>query len=371
MKASAAVLWEAGKPLEVKEIDVAEPRAGEVAVEIAAAGLCHSDLSMIGGNIPQPLPAVPGHEAAGIVSAVGPGVDSIAVGDHVIMVYRPFCGRCKQCSRGRPGLCSMAAQVRITGRMPDGTSRLSDDGTELFHFSGVSAFSQKAVVPENGVIKVDDDLPLDVLAVVGCAVMTGYGAVVNAAEVRPGESALVIGAGGVGLNSIQGARISGANPIIAVDPSEKALTLAKELGATHLINPEQEDVKEAVAKIVPEGVDYVFEAVGAGPLIELGIELLAPGGSVIVIGAPPPTASVSISPLMLLSVEKSVIGSLYGSSNFRLDVPRILGLWKSGELKIDPLVKHHFQLDQINEGFDALREGLDGRAVLDIGAVAA
>ena len=370
MKSSAAILWEAGKPLDVKEIDVAEPRAGEVAVDIAAAGLCHSDLSMIGGDIPQPLPAVAGHEAAGIVSAVGSGVDSVAVGDHVIMVYRPYCGRCKQCARGRPGLCSTAAQVRVTGLMPDGTSRLSDDGTDLFHFSGVSAFSQKAVVPENGVIKVDDDLPLDVLAVVGCAVMTGYGAVVNAAAMRPGESALVFGAGGVGLNAIQGARISGANPIIAVDRSEAALALARELGATDVVNPEEEDVAEAVGKIVAEGVDHVFEAVGAGPLIELGIDLLAPGGSVIVIGAPPLTTSVAISPLRLLSEEKSVVGSLYGSSNFRLDVPRILGLWKAGELKIDPLVKHHFQLDQINEGFKALREGLDGRAVLDIATVA-
>jgi len=370
VKATAAVLWEAGTPLEVKEIDVAEPKAGEVAVEIAAAGLCHSDLSMIGGKIPQPLPAVPGHEAAGVVSAVGPGVESVAEGDHVVMIYRPFCGRCYQCSRGRPGLCSMAAAVRVSGRMPDGTSRLSDNGTELFHFSGVSAFAERAVVPESGVIKVDDDLPLDVLAVVGCAVMTGYGAVVNAAELRPGESALVIGAGGVGLNSVQGARISGANPIIAVDRSPAALELARELGATHVVNPDEEDVKEAVARITDEGVDYVFEAVGAGPLIELGLELLAPGGSVIVIGAPPPTASVAISPLLLLSQEKSVVGSLYGSSNFRLDVPRILGLWKSGELKVDPLVKHHFRLDQVNEGFAAMEEGLDGRAVLDIGIAA-
>jgi S-(hydroxymethyl)glutathione dehydrogenase/alcohol dehydrogenase len=366
VKATAAILWEAGEQLEVREIDVAGPKAGEVEVEIAAAGLCHSDLSMIGGNIPQQLPAVPGHEAAGIVSGVGPGVDSVVPGDHVVLIYRPYCGRCYQCSRGRPGLCSMAAQVRGSGLMPDGTSRLSADGTELFHFSGVSAFSERAVVPESGVIKVDSDLPLDILAVVGCAVMTGYGAVINAAELRPGESALVIGAGGVGLNSIQGARISGANPIIAVDRSVAALGLAKEMGATHVINPDEEDVAEAVKRISGEGVDYVFEAVGAGPLIELGLDLLRPGGAVIVIGAPPLTASVSLSPLRLLSEEKSLIGSLYGSSNFRLDLPRIVGLWKQGDLKIDALVRHHFPLAEVNDGLAAMEAGLEGRAVLEM-----
>jgi Zn-dependent alcohol dehydrogenase len=366
MKAQAAVLWEAGTPLEVKEIDVAEPRAGEVAVKIVAAGLCHSDLSMIGGNIPQPLPAVPGHEAAGIVAAVGPGVESVAEGDHVLLIYRPFCGHCLQCSRGRPALCSMAAQIRGSGRLLDGSSRLSDNGTELFHFSGVSAFAERAVVPESGVIKIDESLPLDVLSVVGCAVMTGYGAVVNAAEVRPGEATAVIGCGGVGLNSIQGARISGANPIIAIDRSEAALALARELGATHVLNPDEVDLVPAVQAISAEGVDYVFEAVGAGPLIELGLDLLRPGGAVIVIGAPPPTASVAISPLLLLSQEKAVIGSLYGSSNFRLDVPRILGLWQSGALDIDTLVKHRYALDEINEGFAAMEEGLEGRAILEI-----
>jgi Zn-dependent alcohol dehydrogenase len=366
MKAAAAVIWEAGAPLDVTEIDVAEPKAGEVAVDISHAGLCHSDMSMIAGNIPQIYPAVPGHEAAGIVSAVGPNVDSVAVGDHVIMIYRPFCGTCYQCAQGRPSMCWMAAQVRTTGRMPDGTSRFSHNGTELFHFSGVSAFSQKTVVPESGVVKVDPALPLDVLSVVGCAVMTGYGAVVNAAKVRPGESALVIGAGGVGLNSIQGARISGANPIISVDRSNAALELAREFGATHTINPDEEDVAEAVSKIVDRGVDYVFEAVGAGPLIELGLDLLAQGGSVIVIGAPPPTTSASFSPLRLLSEEKKIVGSLYGSCNFPLDVPRILGLWAAGELKVEELVKHHFKLAEISDAFEAMHHGLEGRAVLDI-----
>ena len=366
MKTRAAVLWEAGKPLEVKEIDLAEPRAGEVLVEIAAAGLCHSDLSMIGGNIPQPLPAVPGHEAAGIVSAVGPGVDSVAEGDHVIMLYRPHCGLCYQCSRGRPALCPVAAEVRISGRLLDGSSRLSDNGTELFHFSGVSAFAEHAVVPESGVIKVDPELPLDILSVVGCAVMTGYGAVVNAADLRPGEAAAVIGCGGVGLNSIQACRISGANPIIAIDRSEAALALARELGATHTLNPDEQDLVAAVREISEEGVDYAFEAVGAGPLVELGLELLRPGGAVIVIGAPPPTASVSIAPLLLLSQEKRVIGSLYGSSNFRLDVPRILGLWQSGALDVETLVKHRYSLDEINDGFAAMEEGLEGRAILAI-----
>jgi S-(hydroxymethyl)glutathione dehydrogenase/alcohol dehydrogenase len=368
MKATAAIIWEAGAPLEVAEIDVAEPKAGEVAVDISYAGLCHSDMSMIAGNISQQYPAVPGHEAAGVVSAVGPNVDSVAVGDHVILIYRPFCGTCSQCAQGRPSMCWMAAQVRGTGLMTDGTSRFSYEGTSLFHFSGVSAFSERTVVPASGVVKVDPALPLDVLSVVGCAVMTGYGAVVNAAAVRPGESALVIGAGGVGLNSVQGARISGANPIISVDRSAAALELAREFGATHTINPDEEDVAAAVARITERGVDYVFEAVGSGPLIELGIEVLAPGGAVIVIGVPPPGAEVAFSPGQLLAEEKRIIGSLYGSCNFPVDVPRILDLWQSGDLKVDELVKHHFKLADVNEAFEAMHVGFEGRAVLDIAA---
>lgn len=366
MKANAAVLWAKGDPLEVTEIDVADPKQGEVTVEISAAGICHSDLSMVAGKIGQPLPAVPGHEATGIIRAVGPGVTSVEEGDHVVLVYRPYCGQCFQCVRGRPTLCPAASQMRVTGFLGDGTSRFSHKGTELFHFSAVSAFSELTVVPENGVVAIDRELPLDVLSVVGCAVLTGYGAVVNAADLRPGEAAAVLGCGGVGLNAVQACRISGANPIIAIDHSDSALALAREFGATETVNPTEVDAVEAVRDLSGGGVDFVFEAVGGEGLIEMSLELLRPGGSVIVIGVPSADLTASFSPGRLLGEEKSIVGSLSGSAKPRFDIPRVLDLWQAGALQIDQLVTHRYPLAEINDGFAALANGLEGRAILEL-----
>lgn len=366
MKANAAVLWAKGEPLEVTEIDVADPKQGEVAVEISAAGICHSDLSMIAGKIGQPLPAVPGHEATGIVRAVGPGVTSVEEGDHVVFVYRPYCGRCFQCVRGRPTLCPGAARMRVTGTLEDGTSRLSHKGTELFHFSGVSAFAELTVVPENGVVAIDRELPLDVLSVVGCAVLTGYGAVVNAADLKPGDAAAVVGCGGVGLNAVQACKISGAHPVIAIDRSDSALALAREFGATETVNPTKTDVVEAVGELSAGGVDYVFEAVGGEGLIEMSLDLLRPGGSVIVIGVPPSDLAASFSPGRLLGEEKSIRGSLSGSAKPRFDIPRVLDLWQAGALRIDQLVTHRFPLAEVNDGLAALSNGLEGRAIIEM-----
>jgi len=362
----AAVLRAAGEPLELTEITVDSPKQGEVAVEIVAAGLCHSDLTMIAGAIPQPLPAVPGHEAAGIVTEVGLGVTSVEPGDHVVLSYRPSCGICAQCVRGRPVLCEVAARLRRTGLLADGTSRLHVGEERLFHFSGVSAFAEHTVVPESGVVPVDPSLPLDLLSVVGCAVMTGYGAVVNAARVRPGQSVLVIGCGGVGINAVQACRISGANPIIAVDRSPAARGLALELGATHAVDPDAESLAAVVAEVTAEGVDIAVEAVGIGSLIEASIDLVCPGGAVIVVGVPPAASSTSFSPAQLLSEEKRVIGTLYGSSVPRFDVPRILDHWHNGELAIDRIVTTRYTLAEINEGLAALAAGLEGRAIVEL-----
>ncbi|MFN8231930.1 MAG: Zn-dependent alcohol dehydrogenase [Actinomycetota bacterium] len=365
-QATAAVLRTAGAPLELTEITVDPPRQGEVAVEIVAAGLCHSDLTVTAGKIPAPTPAVPGHEAAGVVTEVGPGVRSVEPGDHVILSYRPNCGGCTQCVRGRPVLCEVAARLRRTGLLPDGTSRLHRGDEQLFHFSGVSAFTEHTVVPESGVVRVDSSMPLDVLSVVGCAVMTGYGAVVNAAQVRPGQSALVIGCGGVGINAVQACRISGANPIIAVDRSPAARSLAQELGATNVVDPDADDLAAVVAELTDGGVEVAIEAVGVGALIESSVDLVCPGGAVIVVGVPPAASRASFSPAQLLSEEKRLVGTLYGSSVPKFDVPRILDHWRSGELAIDRIVTSRYALADINEGLAALEAGLEGRAIVEI-----
>jgi Zn-dependent alcohol dehydrogenase len=366
MNAKAAVLYEAGSELEVKEIGVDDPREGEVQVRVSAAGLCHSDLSMIEGKIPQQLPVVPGHEAAGIVEQVGPGVTALSPGDSVLLVYRASCGKCRYCAKGRRGLCDYGKRIRATGKLLDGTSRFHDGDVDLHHFSGVSAFSELVVVPESGAVKVDPDLPRDVLSVVGCAVLTGFGAVTNAASVQAGESAIVIGCGGIGLNVLQACRVVGANPIIAVDRSPETLELSRSFGATDVIQAGEGDVVAAVQEITGDGADYAFEAVGAPGLVEEALAAVRPGGTVIAIGAPTPQTTVTISPLQLLSEEKTLRGSLYGSSNFQLDIPKIVGLWQAGKLDITDLVQHEYGLDEINEGFAALAKGQVGRTILAI-----
>ncbi|MEA2250077.1 MAG: S-(hydroxymethyl)glutathione dehydrogenase / alcohol dehydrogenase [Solirubrobacteraceae bacterium] len=366
MRSRAAVLYEWGAPLEIREIDVAEPRQGEVAVRVKVAGLCHSDLSVMEGKIPQELPFVPGHEAVGRIEAVGPGVTGVAVGDVVLMVYRAACGTCRYCARGRPALCAMAVQIRGTGRLLDGTTRYHDGERDLHHFSGVSAFSEIIVVPASAAIKVDDDLPLEAVAVIGCAVLTGFGAVVNAADVQPGESAVVVGTGGVGLNVVQGCRVSGANPIIAVDTAEEKLAMAREFGATHAILATEEDVAARVHEITGDGADYVFEAVGAPSLVEMGLTAVRRGGTVVVIGAPAASAQFAVNQLALLSQEKVIKGSLYGSSNFWRDVPTIIALWRAGKLDIDRLVQNRYRLDDINQGFHDLHGGQLGRSIVEM-----
>ncbi|MGI9231985.1 MAG: zinc-binding dehydrogenase, partial [Woeseiaceae bacterium] len=313
MKSRAAVLFEPGRRLEVCEVDVQDPGAGEVRIQLAAAGVCHTDLSVMSGSLPAPLPAVLGHEGAGVVSDVGAGVTSVEPGDHVIPLWRLSCGECEYCTGGRPALCPAGTEMRGTGRLLDGTSRFSLDGKEIRHFAGVSSFSNYTVMPEGAVLKIPKDLPLEQAALMGCAVITGVGAVINAAKVRPGRTVAVFGAGGVGVNVVQGAVLAGAQMIIAVDRHASRLEDAKLFGATHTVNASDSDPVDAIRDLTNgRGVDYAFEAVGLSVTIQQAYNCLAKRGVAMAVGIAPTTTEVTISPVGLVYEERVLTGSLYG-----------------------------------------------------------
>ena len=361
----AAVLYQPNTPLEVQEVEIVPPRQGEVLVRVAAAGICHSDLHYIKGDLPHPLPVVLGHEGAGVVEAVGPGVTSVRPGDHVILVFRPHCGQCYYCLRGRPALCDFGMPIRTTGKMLDGTSRIRRNGQEIHHFTAVSCFAEYAVLPEQGVLRIRPDIPLDRAALVGCAVTTGVGAVLYNARVEEGSSVLVIGAGGVGLNVVQGAVLAGANPIIVADVVPSKLEYARQFGATHTINAREQDVV-AVAKELTEGrgVDYAFEVIGLVKTMEQGYEAIRKGGTFVIVGVAPANATMSFSPLWMMRDEKTIKATNYGSANIRKDMPILLDLYLAGRLKLDELITRRFTLDQINDAFAALERGEVARGVI-------
>ncbi len=280
----AVIVREWNKPLSVEEVEVESPRRGEVMVKIAACGVCHSDLSAANGTIPMPPPLVIGHEAAGVIEEVGEGVDDIAVGDHVVIVWIPMCGKCRYCVEGRPALCDMSAKAVFT--MPDGTSRLKDrDGNALNHFMGVSVMAEYATVHRDNVVKIDPEIPLDKAALVGCAVMTGVGAALNTAKVEAGSSVAVFGAGGIGLNVIQGAALAGAEKIIAVDLEDKKLEFAQQFGATHTINPGSDgDPVAKIKELTGGGADYAFECIGVPEVIAQSYDAIRKGGTAVVVG---------------------------------------------------------------------------------------
>src|SRR5262245_19302550 len=360
----AAVLYEAGTPLRVEEVDLEAPHAGEVRVRVAAAGVCHSDYHYMRGDLVGNLPVVLGHEGAGVVEEVGPGVTSFRPGDHVVLLWRTACGRCEFCSRGRPALCPEGASVRATGRMPDGTSRLSRDGQEIRHFLGVSCFAEQTVCQERSLLKLPEDVPLPVGAVAGCAVMTGVGAVVNTAKVEPGSSVLVVGAGGVGLCAIMGAVLAGAARIVAADLNPNKLELATSFGATDVVDASQEDVVAAVRELTGGGVDYAFEVIGLAGTVVQAVKALRTGGTAVAIGMAPVGAEAPIDVLDLVRQEKTLKGSVYGSTRPQTDFPRLFELYRRGRLPLDRLLTREWRLDQINEAYDALVAGSVARSVL-------
>ena len=363
MKIKAAVLYELGGRLEVEDVELADPKEDEVLVKVAAAGVCHSDISVIDGVIPYPLPAVLGHEGAGVVESVGAGVDQLRHGDHVIFSFIPACGRCFYCLRGMPNLCEPS--LRLGGNLYDGTSRLANGkGAPINHFSATSCFAEYTVVPQRGAIKIDPDVPLDKVALIGCCVTTGVGAVFNTAQVEPGSSVAVFGCGGVGLSIVQGAAISGAHPVIALDLWEERLDLAKELGATHTINASTEDGTRRIRELTDgKGVDYAFEAIGNPDTFSQAYRSIHWGGTCVCVGVPAADAKLTFDSRLIMQ-EKTIKGSLYGSSNPRVDFLNLVELYKSGKLKLDPMITGRFPLDRINSAFEDLRKGIGVRSIV-------
>jgi len=363
MKARGAVLFEPGKPLEVCDVEVAPPRAGEVLVKMAAAGVCHTDLHVMQGKFAAPLPAVLGHEGAGVVAETGPGVTSLRPGDRVVPLWRLSCGHCEYCRRGKPALCPEGTRLRNTGRLPDGTSRLSYRGQELKHYAGVSTFCEYSVIPEAALLKLEENVPLDRAALLGCAVVTGVGAVSHAAQVQRGDTVAVFGAGGVGLNVIQGATSAGAATLVAVDLHPAKLALAQKFGATHTVDASNGDVVERIRSITHgRGVDHAFDAVGAPDTARQAFDVLARAGKLVVLGISKDPVSLPLGPIVF--EERQIIGSFYGSGRPRDDIPALARMYLDGKLRLDELLTRRYPLDQINEAYAALERGEVARSVV-------
>jgi Zn-dependent alcohol dehydrogenase len=358
----AAIATEAGKPLElVNDLELRPPRAGEVRVRVHHCGLCHSDVTVRDSGMA--LPIVLGHEAAGVVEELGAGVPRLAVGDKVVLTPCPPCGSCYWCVRGEASLCESALGI-MTNTFGDGSTGLSRRGQAVYRGLNVAAFAESTVVQANGAIQVPADTPLEVACVIGCAVQTGVGAVLNTARVRPGDTVAVVGCGGVGLNVVQGARIAGAGAIIAVDREPHKLDLARELGATHGVNAAEGGVVERVQEIVGRtGVDHAFEAIGRPATIELAIQLVGRGGQAILIGMAPPEARPAFDALTLTMEERAIRGCWYGSCRQQVDFPLMVDLYREGKLNLDRLVEP-CTLDEINEAFAAMETGAVARKVI-------
>jgi S-(hydroxymethyl)glutathione dehydrogenase / alcohol dehydrogenase len=357
VKTPAAVLWEVGKPVEILEIDLAPPRDGEVLVDIAACGLCASDLHVVEGALPEPLPLVLGHEASGVVVETGPGVDSVAPGDHVVLALVPSCGTCSECRRGRPNFCETGARMAASGTLADGTSRLSVNGSVLHHFNSVSSFAGHAVVPESIAVRIRPDVPLAEAALIGCSVLTGWGAVMNTAGVEEGATVAVWGCGGVGLSIVQGARLAGAAEIVAVDVRPEKLERALELGATQVLEAGRDrEVIAAVKDLTAGGPDYSFEAIGSEATVQQAWQAAGPRGTVVVVGILPKGSTLTIDPWEFFA-EKTLKGSFLGSADVRADIPRLVDLYVAGELELGGIISHRIGLDELPAAFDRLRAG--------------
>lgn len=361
----AAVFRGAGQPIEVRDVELAPPGPHEVEVAIAAAGVCHSDLHMVKGEWEHRTPVVLGHEGSGVITALGEGVTDLAVGDHVVLSWVPSCGECRYCRAGRPAQCRPSMEIiAVGGTLFDGSPRLSVDGQSCFHYLGVSSYAERAVVPASGAVKVRPDAPLDVIAIVGCAVATGVGAVRNTAQVWPDATVAVIGCGGVGLSCVQGARLAGASRIVAVDLVPAKLELARTLGATDAVDARAGDVVEQLRTLVPEGLDYVFDAIGAVATTEQAIRSLALGGAAVVVGLPPAGAEARFEPLALAEADQRILGSNYGSCVPHRDIPDLVDRYLAGELDLESMISARRPLDEASAALDDLATGSALRQLL-------
>jgi alcohol dehydrogenase len=372
MKIRAAVLSAMGaarpyamsKPLAIETVELDPPGPGEVLVRIAAAGLCHSDLSVIEGNRPRPMPMALGHEAAGVVEELGAGIDDLRRGDHVVMVFVPSCGHCLPCAEGRPALCEPGAAANTAGTLLSGARRLRRNGEAVNHHLGVSAFADYATVSRRSLVKIDPDLPLDEAALFGCAVLTGVGAVVNTAKVPAGAGVAVVGLGGVGLSALLGALAAGARRVVAVDLSDAKLGLARQLGATDAFNAGTADAVDEIREATGGGVDYAFEMAGSVRAMDLAYRITRRGGTTVTAGLPPPAHTFNLPQVNLVAEERTVKGSYIGTCVPARDLPRYIELYRRGRLPVDRLMSDHLKLDDINLGFDRLHEGKAVRQVV-------
>jgi S-(hydroxymethyl)glutathione dehydrogenase/alcohol dehydrogenase len=360
----AALLERIGAPLVVRELDLDGPGAEEVLVRVEAAGVCHSDQHYLVGDLRCRLPVVPGHEGAGVVEAVGPGVTRVAVGERVCLMWRPRCGWCRYCLVGRPALCEATAIMVGSGGLPDGTTRLSADGAPVHHLMGVSCFAEHCVVSERAVVPVPEGVPPEIAAIAGCAVITGVGVVLNVIGRCAGEAVVIFGAGGVGLSTVLGAVLAGADPIVVVDVVAERLAMAERLGATHTVDASRQDVAAVIQDIRPGGAEWAVEAIGRPETLETAFEVLRPGGTLVAVGVGKIGQTFNVPLNLLVQREKRVVGSLYGSANPLVELPKLFALYKAGRLPLDTLVGRRYPLDRINEAFADLTSGSVGRGVI-------
>ncbi|MDR4946041.1 zinc-dependent alcohol dehydrogenase family protein [Neobacillus cucumis] len=372
MKIRAAVLHELGlpapyaesKPIKIETLELDPPARGEVLVQIKAAGLCHSDLSVINGSRPRPMPMALGHEAAGVVVEVGEDVTDLKPGDHVVCAFVPSCGHCLPCQEGRPALCEPGAKTNTAGTLLSGERRIHLNEGTVHHHLGVSAFADHAVVSRNSLIKVDPEIPFEKVAVFGCAVITGVGAVVNTASIEMGSTVAIIGLGGVGLSALLGAITAGASRIVAVDVNDAKLEQARELGATDTFNSRDPEVVSLIREATGGGVDYAFETAGVVPAMNVAYGITKRGGTTVTTGLPHPDHHFSFPQVTLTAEERTLKGSYVGSCVPARDIPRFIELYKQGRLPVDKLLTDCLSLDEINEGFDRLARGEASRLVV-------
>ncbi|AWX14787.1 S-(hydroxymethyl)glutathione dehydrogenase/class III alcohol dehydrogenase [Mergibacter septicus] len=367
IKSKAAVAWEANQPLSIEEIDVMLPKKGEVLVRIITTGVCHTDAFTLSGNDPEGIfPAILGHEGAGIVEMVGEGVTSVAVGDHVIPLYTPECGKCKFCLSGKTNLCQAIRETQGKGLMPDGTTRFYKDGKPIYHYMGCSTFSEYTVLPEISLAKVNKEAPLEEICLLGCGVTTGMGAVLNTAKVEKGSTVAIFGLGGIGLSAIIGAKMAGASQIIGIDINEEKFKLAQQLGATNLINPQKynKPIQEVIIEMTNGGVDYSFECIGNVNVMRSALECCHKGwGESIIIGVAGAGQEISTRPFQLVT-GRIWRGSAFGGVKGRSELPEIVERYMAGEFELQQFITHTMPLENINQAFELMHQGESIRTVI-------
>jgi S-(hydroxymethyl)glutathione dehydrogenase / alcohol dehydrogenase len=364
MQIPSALLVEPGRPFVIEELTLDDPRQGEVLIRIAASGVCHSDYHVMTGTTKHPMPCVCGHEGAGIVEAVGAGVTRVRPGDHVVLSWAPDCGHCFYCQHGKPNLCDTFVAPIWAGTMLDGTPRLHWKGQPVYHYCGLASFAPYAVVPQESCIPIRKDVPLNVASLVGCGVATGVGAAMYTAMVRPGESVVVYGCGGVGLNILQGAALCGAAAIIAVDTNEAKMELARKFGATHTLMADTTTLQNIRDLTGGRGADHVFEAVGAPSIQEAALDAVRPGGTLTLVGLSPMGTGTNLPGALITRQEKVIKGSYYGSVNPSRDFPLLIDLYMAGKLNLDSLISKAYPLEEINTAYDAMLSGEVARGII-------